>query len=124
MRTVAVLGASTDRSKFGNKAVRAFQRAGWRVYPVNPNDAKIEDLPAFTSVEDLPERVDVMSVYLPARVMLGLIDDLGDAQPREVWLNPGADDLSVVEAVQAEGLAYKIVCSISVLGFSPAEFPD
>src|SRR5450432_1597245 len=124
MSSVAVLGASTDRSKFGNKAVRAFQRAGWRVYPVHPRAQIIEDLPSFASVEDLPERVDVMSVYLPAKVMLGLVDDLGDAQPREVWLNPGADDLSVVEAVENEGLAYKILCSIVTLGFSPSEFPD
>lgn len=124
MSSVAILGASTDRSKFGNKAVRAFRLAGWRVYPMHPREPTIEGIAAFASVEDLPERVDVISVYLPAKVMLTLVDDLGDAQPHEIWLNPGADDLSVVEAVQNEGLAYKIVCSISALGFSPSEFPD
>ena len=124
MSSVAILGASTDRSKFGNKAVRAFQRAGWRVYPVNPREPTIEELPVFASVEDLPERVDVVSVYLPPKVTLSLIDDLADAQPREVWLNPGADDVSVVAAVENVGLTSKSLCSIVTLGFSPSDFPD
>lgn len=124
MSSVAILGASTDRSKFGNKAVRAFQRAGWRVYPINPREPQIEGLPVFASVEDLPERVDVLSIYLPPKVTLTLIDDLGDAQPRIVWLNPGADDLTVVEAVQSVGLETKTLCSIVTLGFSPSDFPD
>ena len=44
MRTVVILGASADRSKYGNKAVRAFQQQGYAVYPVNPKEAEIEGL--------------------------------------------------------------------------------
>ena len=124
MPSVAILGASNNRAKFGNKAVRAFQRAGWRVHPVNPRESAVEGIATFASVEDLPERVDVLSVYLPPAVTLGLIDDLGDAQPREVWLNPGADDPQIIEAVESEGLSVRTLCSIVNLGFSPSDFPD
>src|SRR5215510_9358896 len=38
MKTVAIIGASNNRAKFGNKAVRAFVQQGCMVYPVNPNE--------------------------------------------------------------------------------------
>ena len=44
MKTVAIIGASSDRAKFGNKAVRAFQQQGCAVYPVNPKETEIEGL--------------------------------------------------------------------------------
>ncbi len=109
--------------KFGNKAVRAFQRAGWRVYPVNPHASNVEGLATFASLEDLPERVDVLSIYLPPAVTMTLVDDIADAQPRAVWLNPGADAPEVVEAIEREDLAVVRQCSIVALGFSPADFP-
>ncbi len=56
MQTAAVIGASNDRRKFGNKAVRAFARQGYDVYPVNPKETEIEGRPAFKSIRDLPVR--------------------------------------------------------------------
>ena len=64
-KTVAVIGASADRRKFGNKAVRAFRAAGWRVFPVNPREADIEGLETFASVADIAEPLDSGSI--PAR---------------------------------------------------------
>src|SRR5882757_7651837 len=124
MPSVAILGASANRAKFGNKAVRAFQRAGWRVHPVNPRQSAVEGIPAFVSLEDLPERVDVLSVYLPPAVTMGLVDDIADAQPNAIWLNPGADTREVVVAIEREAFSVICQCSITTLGFSPAEFPD
>jgi uncharacterized protein len=123
MPSVAILGASANRAKFGNKAVRAFQRAGWRVHPVNPHVSAVEGVATFASVEDLPERVDVLSVYLPPAVTIGLVDDIADAQPRAIWLNPGADAPEVVEFLQREAFRVVAQCSITALGFSPADFP-
>ncbi len=123
MPSVAILGASAHREKFGNKAVRAFQRAGWRVHPVNPNESSVEGLATYRSLDDVPERVDVLSVYLPPKVTMTLIDDIADAQPGAVWLNPGADGPAVVEAIEREDLAVTRQCSIAALGFSPADFP-
>ena len=67
MKSVAVIGASTDRSKFGNKAVRAYARQGFTVWPVNPKESVVEGLPAFTSIADVPARPQLVSVYLRRR---------------------------------------------------------
>ena len=58
-RVVAVIGASTDRAKFGNKAVRAFLNHGDQVVPINPKEDEIEGLPAYPSVRDVPGEIDL-----------------------------------------------------------------
>ena len=70
MKTVAIIGASTDRAKFGNIAVRAFARQGWKVFPVNPKEPQVEGLAAFKSIAEVPERPDLVSVYLPPPVLV------------------------------------------------------
>jgi hypothetical protein len=73
MKTIAIIGASADRSKFGNKAVRAFLQQGYTVYPVNPKETHIEGLPAFQSIAEVPVRPNLISVYLPPPVLLKVL---------------------------------------------------
>lgn len=125
--TAAILGASADRSKFGNKAVRAFVRAGHEVFPVNPNEGEVEGLPTQATIGDAAltagGSLDVASIYLPPRVTLEIVPQIAAAAPREVWLNPGADDPAVVQALEAAGLRVRCLCSIIEVGFSPGQFP-
>ena len=65
MTVVAVIGASRNRRKFGNKAVRAFHRRGYHVVPVNPHAGEIEGLRAFATVADVPTAIDLVTLYLP-----------------------------------------------------------
>ena len=64
-RTGAIVGASSTRAKFGNKAVRAYARQGWTVYPVNPRTERIEGLRCYHSIRDVPGLVDRVAIYLP-----------------------------------------------------------
>ena len=70
MKTVAIIGASSDRQKFGNKAVRAFREQGYQVYPVNPKEPEIEGLPAYKSIADVPGRPEMITVYVPPPVLM------------------------------------------------------
>lgn len=119
MKSIAVLGASADRSKFGNKAVRAFQSLGWKVYPVNPKGGSIEGLPAFASVKDLPETPNLISVYLPPPVTLKLLPDIAARGCDELWLNPGAESPELVHEATRLGLRVTCACSIVAHGLSP-----
>ena len=88
--TVAILGASADRSKYGNKSLRAHARAGYEVFPVNPNADEVEGLEAYPTLDDLPvARLDRVSVYVRPEVLLGLLDAIARKSPAEVWLNRG-----------------------------------
>jgi predicted CoA-binding protein len=119
MQNVAILGASTDRSKFGNKAVRAFRQHGDIVWPVNPKESAVEGLPAFKSIADVPGRPHKVSVYLPPPVLLKVLPDIAAKGCDELWLNPGTDSPDVVAEAQRLGLKTIRACSIVAIGISP-----
>lgn len=120
--TIAILGASADRAKFGNKAVRAYQERGYEVFPIHPREASIEGVPAYRSVRDLPvEWLDRVSVYLPPSVGLTILDELTSLPIGEVHFNPGADAPEVIEEARALGLNVVLGCSLLAIGVSPAD---
>lgn len=121
--TVAIVGASGDRSKFGNKSVRAHRQLGYTVYPVNPKGGQIEGLTVYARIDDVPTRpLDRVSLYLPPHAALAAMEEIAAVGCRELWLNPGCDTREVIERAQALGLNAIAGCSIVDLGVSPAEF--
>ena len=119
MQTVAIIGASADRQKFGNKAVRAFQQRGYAVYPVNPKETKIEGLPVFKSIGDVPLRPQMVSVYLPPPLLLKVLPEIAAKGCDELWLNPGTESDEVLAEAERLGLNVVQACSIVGVGVSP-----
>ena len=118
--TIAIVGASNDRRKFGNRAVRAYARKGWEVYPVNPHETTIEGRPVFRTVNDIPvSTLDRISVYVPPDVGLQVVVDVARRPPREFWLNPGAESPELIDRAEALGLNVVVACSIVDIGESP-----
>jgi predicted CoA-binding protein len=121
-KTVAVVGASSDRSKFGNKALRAFQAEGYRVIPINPNEREVEGLPTYASVLDVPEPIEMATVYVQPSVTLGLLDEFQRKNIPEVWINPGAEDQEVIDEGRRRNMKLIYACSIVAIGRSPYQF--
>ena len=121
-KTIAVIGASTNRRKFGNKAVRAFRHAGYTVIPINPHHAEVEGERAYPTVLDYPGEIDEATVYVPPSVGLGVIEQVARKGIATVWLNPGADARSVVDRAKALGLQPITACSIIGAGESPSDY--
>jgi predicted CoA-binding protein len=123
--TIAVIGASSDRRKYGNKCVRAFLKAGYDVFPVHPKEDTVEGLPAYKSITDIPAaRIDRVSVYLPPAVGYGVMEQIATKAVGLVWLNPGADGDEVAKRAADLGLNVACECSIVAVGLSPSQFPD
>jgi predicted CoA-binding protein len=122
MKTVAVVGASSDRQKFGNKALRAFQAEGYRVFPINPAEATVEGLPAFKSVLDIPDMVELASVYVQPEVTLRLLAEFEEKGIPEIWINPGAENDAVMMEARRRGLNAIFACSIIRIGRRPSQF--
>jgi len=121
-RVVAVIGASNDRRKFGNKAVRAFVRQGYDVKPVNPKTAMVEGLPTYASVSDIPGPVDLITVYVPPEIGERLLPEIASKQPAELWINPGAESDTLLAKAAVLGLQPIVACSILGHGENPSAF--
>jgi uncharacterized protein len=123
--TIAILGASSDRSKYGNKSVRAHRQMGYTVYPVNPKGGEIEGIPAYRSLAEVPSgKLDKISVYLPSAVGLQVLDEIVKRGCDELWLNPGSDSPEVVEKARSLGLNVVQACGIVAVGVSPHALPE
>lgn len=121
-KTVAVVGASSNRAKFGNKALRAFQAEGHRVIPINPNESEVEGLKTYASVLDVPDSIDMATVYVQPDVTLRLLDEFARKGIPEVWVNPGAEDDAVIAEARRRKLNVVFACSIVAIGRNPYQF--
>jgi uncharacterized protein len=119
MKSVAIIGASSDRSKYGNKAVRAFLEQGYKVYPVNLTEPEIEGLPVWRRISEIPGRPDMVSVYVRPEVVLELLPEIAAKGCDELWLNPGAESDQVIAEAGRLGLNVIQACSIVAVGVSP-----
>src|SRR6267378_5063808 len=120
MKTVVIIGASNDRRKFGNKAVRAFLKQGYTVYPVNPKETEVEGLPSYKTIAEVPTKPQMVSVYLPPPVLLKLLPDIAAKGCEELWLNPGTESDDVLAEAERLGLNVIQACSIVGVGVSPS----
>jgi predicted CoA-binding protein len=118
-KVVAVIGASSNRSKFGNRAVRAFQQQGYTVVPINPHEAEVEGLKSYPSVMDVPGPIDMASIYLPPELGEQVIDEIARKGIPEVWLNPGAESDALIARAKALHIQPIVACSIVAIGENP-----
>ena len=118
-KTVAVVGASSDRRKFGNKALRAFQAAGHRVIPVNPNEREVEGIRSYRSVLDVPDLIDVATVYVQPEIALQLLPEFDEKAIPEIWINPGAESTELLAEAKRRKLNVIAACSIIAIGRDP-----
>jgi len=121
-KVVAVIGASNDRSKFGNRAVRAYRQQGHTVIPINPHESEVEGLKAYKSVLDVPGTIDMASFYVPPEVGEQVMREVAKKGIAEVWLNPGAESDRLIQQAQALHIEPIIACSIVAMGQDPYAF--
>src|SRR5204863_3943598 len=115
-KTVAVIGASSNPRKFGNRAVRAFRRQGYTVVPINPHELEVEGLKTFKSVLDVPGTIDMATIYVPPDIGEHVIEEIAQKKIREVWLNPGAESDALIARARALDIQPIVACSIIGIG--------
>ncbi|HEY2152701.1 MAG TPA: CoA-binding protein [Vicinamibacterales bacterium] len=118
-KVVAVVGASTNRHKFGNRAVRAYRDQGYTVIPINPHETEVEGLKAYASVLDVPGPIDMASIYLQPSIGEQVIAEIARKGIPEVWINPGAESDELIARARALGLQPIVACSIVSIGQNP-----
>ncbi len=121
-KTVAVVGASSDRQKFGNKALRAFKAEGYTVIPINPNEREVEGIATYPSVLNVPGTIDMATVYVQPDVAVRLLPEFEQKGIAEIWVNPGAESDELLTEARRRKLNVIAACSIIGIGRSPSSF--
>jgi hypothetical protein len=116
-----IIGASNDRRKFGNKALRAYLRQGYEVLPVNPHEQTVEGVRAWAKATLPPGPIDRALFYVPPELGLQVIEELAQrgGDVGEVWLNPGAESDELIARAEALGFRPVMACAIVDIGERP-----
>ena len=114
-----VVGASSDRSKYGNRVLRCYQEHGLKAVPVNPKEKEIEGAACVASVADLPADVASISVITPPQVTEQVVEQAAKKGIRNVWMQPGAESPRAVAFCREHGI--NVIadgsCILVVLGY-------
>jgi predicted CoA-binding protein len=100
----AVVGASEDRSKFGNVTFRELQRRGKRVYPVNKRATQIEGQTCYPSLAALPEPVERVLIVVPPKQSEAVVKQAAEAGVDSVWFQPGAESEAALAYCESRGM--------------------
>jgi predicted CoA-binding protein len=95
-RVWAVVGASQDRSKFGNRVFRSLRDAGYTVYPVNPNGGELEGATVYPSLADLPQLPDVIDLVVPPAITEQVVKEAHKLGLTRIWMQPGAESEAAI----------------------------
>ncbi len=121
-KSIIIVGASNDRSRFSNRAVRAYRDLGWTVYPVHPREKVVEGLTCYPTVSAVPENAAWMSLYVVPIVGSRVVDEAPAKGVRDVYVNPGAGSPELVEKIRSLGMNPIEACSIIAVGKRPSDY--
>lgn len=101
----AVVGASTDREKYGNKVLRAYFQSGREAWPINPKAKDVEGHPAFADLRALPGVPRGISVITPPSVTEKVVEEAAALGVKFIWMQPGAESAAAVKKAEDAGMA-------------------
>ena len=115
----AVIGASTDRNKYGNKVLRNYLQRSMRVFAINPKVDVVEGLQAYPTLKALPEKVHGVSIITPPSITERVVEEALALGVKNFWLQPGAESPKAIQIITKEetNAIYGGPCLLVVLGF-------
>lgn len=106
IKKVAVIGASEDRRKYGNKIVRDLSSKGFEVYPVNPKADSVEGIKSYKDIEELPKDVDLIVFVVPPEIGIQIAEKAMKLGFKRFWFQPGAGSKQIENLLKNNGVEY------------------
>jgi|TARA_B100001029_G_scaffold18365_1_gene12216 predicted CoA-binding protein len=113
--SIALIGASNDRNKYGNKIYRDLRNKGYNVTPINPKEEKIEGDRAYTSIEEMKELPDIANFVVPPPVAIKIAQNITNLGIKHLWFQPGSESKELEDWLKnTDGIEYLINACIMV----------
>ncbi len=103
---VAIVGATDNTRKYGNRIYLDLKEKGFRVYPVNPSRETVDGDPAYSTLSDLPETPDIINFVVPPTRTLRVLEQAKDLGFKTVWIQPGAENEAVIGYLDEHDFSY------------------
>ncbi len=123
-KKIIIVGASNNRSRFSNRAVRAYRDRGWTVYPVHPKETVVEGIPCYATVADVPGSAEWLSLYVLPPAGLLAVEAAPAKGVRNVYVNPGTESPELIAKIRSLGMNPIEACSIIAVGARPSDYGD
>jgi predicted CoA-binding protein len=105
-KTIAVVGASNDPEKYSHEVASYLIEQGYRIIPVNPTEEEVLGEHAYDTVDQIPEQVDVVEVFLPPDKTPDIAEDAVRAGAKVLWLQEGIENEEARRIAEEGGLIY------------------
>jgi predicted CoA-binding protein len=92
----AVIGATDNTDKYGNRIFKNLTGRGYEVYPVNPNLKEIEGVKCYPTLSDIPVKVDVVDFVVPPSVTESILKECKKLGLDHIWLQPGSESNAAI----------------------------
>jgi predicted CoA-binding protein len=103
---VAVVGASATLEKAAHIVPAYLQRHGYETIPVNPNVDELFDRPAYDSLSEVDEDVDIVEVFRPSEEVSGIVDEaVAREDVKAIWMQLDIQNDAAAERAEAAGLS-------------------
>ena len=112
---VAVIGASDKPERFSYQALALLKQKGHKVFPVHQRLKTIDGMAVFSSIKDIAEPIDTVSMYVAADISSGLAADILGIKPKRIIFNPGAENQDLALKAQAQGITTINDCTLVML---------
>jgi len=95
--SIALIGASNDKNKYGNKIYLDLRNKGYNVTPINPKEKTIENDKAYTSVEEMEKLPDIANFVVPPPIALKIAQHIVKLGIKYLWFQPGSESNELEE---------------------------
>jgi len=103
-KTVAVVGLSSNAMRASHGVAEYLKSAGYRIIPVNPNEAEVLGEKAYARLEDVPEPVDIVDVFRRAEELPAVAESAIGIGAKVLWMQLGIENAEAAEKARAAGL--------------------
>lgn len=100
----AVVGATENPAKFGNKIYKKLKAFGYDVYAVNPMYTEVDGDKCYSSLSDVPVKIDCVNVVVGPDKSVHVLDEVKRLGIENIWFQPGTYTPEIVEASEVAGL--------------------
>ena len=112
---VIVLGASNNPERYSYQAVKLLSEKGYKVYPIHPKLQEIDGIKVYSSINQITDVIDTITIYLNPQLSLPLVDQIIQAKPRRVVCNPGTESKELKSRIEAESIPVIEACTLVML---------